>query len=186
MTTYHGIRELPLQLDEESDDGTTLLQGAGVLRLAVGIEAALVADADAAAVEGTTVGSYLGETTVTGDSAVTADVVVIADVDEPTHKVVAPQLFNTIVAIHPCGRTVDYDETDRVVWHRDATLDIGEEPVLVLDEGTGNGQRILFLNHKLYNFELTIKYFFRLQRYDFWKYRWCKLGLLGSSCVAVE
>ena len=58
MTTYHGIRELPLKLDEESDDCTTLLQGAGVLRLAVGIEAALVADADAAAVEGATVGSY--------------------------------------------------------------------------------------------------------------------------------
>ena len=111
MTTYHGIRELPLLLDEESDDGTTLLQGAGVLWLAVGIEAALVADADAAAVEGTTVGSYLGETTVTGDSAVTADVEVIAHVDEPSCEMVATQLVGGVVLGLAGGGTVDDDET---------------------------------------------------------------------------
>ena len=87
--------------------------------------------------------------TVTGDSAVTADVEVIAHVDEPSCEMVATQLVGGVVLGLAGGGTVDDDETHGVVGHRDAALDIGEEPVLVLDEGTGNGQRILFLNHNL-------------------------------------
>ena len=50
MTTDEGFGELFLELDQEGDEGAALGDGAGVLGLAAGIQAAFVADADGAAV----------------------------------------------------------------------------------------------------------------------------------------
>ena len=82
MTTDEGFGELFLELDQEGDEGAALGDGAGVLGFAAGIEAAFVADADGAAVEGAAMGAYFVQAAVLSGGAVLADVVVIADVDE--------------------------------------------------------------------------------------------------------
>ena len=93
--------------------------------------------------------AYFVKAAVLSDGTIFPDVVVITDVDETTCQVVVLELLGGVVLGLAGGGTVDDDETHGVVGHRDAALDIGEEPVLVLDEETGNGQRILFLNHNL-------------------------------------
>ena len=45
MTADDGIGELLLQVKKEGKEGGALLEGAGVLGLAVGVEAAFIADA---------------------------------------------------------------------------------------------------------------------------------------------
>ena len=45
MSADDGLGELLLQVEEEGKESGPLLEGAGVLGLAVGIEAAFVADA---------------------------------------------------------------------------------------------------------------------------------------------
>ena len=82
MTADEGFGELFLELEQEGDEGAALGDGAGVLGFATGIEAAFVADADGAAVEGAAMGADFVKTAVLGGSAVLADVVVVADVDE--------------------------------------------------------------------------------------------------------
>ena len=82
MTADEGFRELFLEFDQEGDEGAALGDGAGVLRFAAGIQAAFVADADGAAVEGTAMGADFVKAAVLGGGAVLADVIMIADVDE--------------------------------------------------------------------------------------------------------
>jgi hypothetical protein len=89
MTTHLGLGEEDVELAEEGVERLALLGGAGVGGTAVGVETAFVGDADAAAVVGLAVGSYLEEATVLGDGAVLADVVVVADGAELAGKVVA-------------------------------------------------------------------------------------------------
>ena len=84
MTADEGFGELFLELDQEGDEGAALGDGAGVLGLAIGIEAAFVADADGAAVEGAAMGADFVKAAVLGGGAILADVVVVADVDEAT------------------------------------------------------------------------------------------------------
>ena len=71
--------------------------------MALGIESALIADAEAAAVEGTAVGSHLVMTAVLCEGAVAADVVVVAHVDESAREVVALELLHGVVAVGPCS-----------------------------------------------------------------------------------
>ena len=82
MTADEGFGELFLELDQEGDEGAALGDGAGVLGFAAGIEAAFVADADGAAVEGTAMGAYFVQAAVLSGCAVLADVIMIANVDE--------------------------------------------------------------------------------------------------------
>ena len=82
MASDEGFGELFLELDQEGDEGAALGEGAGVLGLAAGIEAAFVADADGAAVEGTAMGADFVQSAVLSGGAVLADIVMIADVDE--------------------------------------------------------------------------------------------------------
>ena len=84
MTADESFGELFLELDQEGDEGAALGDGAGVLGLAAGIQAAFVADANGAAVEGTAMGAYFVKAAVLGGGAVLADVVMIADIDEAT------------------------------------------------------------------------------------------------------
>ena len=79
-----GLRKLLLELYQQGDQGAALRDGSGVFGLAVGIQAAFVADADGAAVEGAAMGADFVKAAVLGGGAVLADVVMIADVDEAT------------------------------------------------------------------------------------------------------
>ena len=84
MAADEGLGELAMEVAEETDEGSSLLEGAGVLRFAFGIETALIADADRAAVEGAAMGADLVKAAVLGDGAIPADVEVITYVDEAT------------------------------------------------------------------------------------------------------
>ena len=67
MTADDGLGELAMEVEEEADEGGSLLEGASVLGLAVGIETAFIADSDGAAVEGATVSTDLIKAAVLGD-----------------------------------------------------------------------------------------------------------------------
>ena len=67
MTTDDGLGELAMEIKKEADEGGTLLEGASVLGLAVGIETAFITDSDGAAVEGATVSADLIKAAVLGD-----------------------------------------------------------------------------------------------------------------------
>ena len=67
MTTDDGSGELAMEIENEADEAGTLLEGAGVLRFAVGIETAFIADSDGAAVEGAAMSAYLIQAAVLGD-----------------------------------------------------------------------------------------------------------------------
>ena len=84
MTTDDGLGKLTMEIEKETDEGCTLLEGAGVLGFAFGIETAFIADADGAAVEGAAMSAYLVKAAVLGGGAILADVEVITDVDEAT------------------------------------------------------------------------------------------------------
>ena len=82
MTTDDGLGELTMEIEKETDEGSTLLEGAGVLRFAFCIKAAFIADADGTTVEGAAMGADFVKAAVLGDRAILADVEVITDVDE--------------------------------------------------------------------------------------------------------
>ena len=82
VTSDDGLGESPMEIEKKTDEGSSLLEGAGVLRFAFGIQAAFIADADGAAVEGTAMGADFVKAAVLSDRAILADVEVITDVDE--------------------------------------------------------------------------------------------------------
>ena len=45
MTTDDGLGESPMEIEKETDEGSSLLEGAGVLGFAFCIETAFIADA---------------------------------------------------------------------------------------------------------------------------------------------
>ena len=75
VTADESFGELFLELDQEGDEGAALGDGAGVLGFAASIEAAFVADADGAAVEGTAVSAHFIQAAVLSGGAILADVV---------------------------------------------------------------------------------------------------------------
>ena len=110
MTSDDGLGKAAMEVEKEGNERGTLLERAGVLGLAVGIQAAFVADADGAAVEGTAMGAYFIEAAVLGDGAVTADVVVVAYVDEASGEMVVLELLGGVVLGLAGGGAVDDDE----------------------------------------------------------------------------
>ena len=86
-----------MEVEDEGDEGSTLLEGPGVLGFAVGVETAFVADADGAAVEGAAVSAHFIQAAVLGDGAILADVEVIADVDEATLQMIVLELLGSVV-----------------------------------------------------------------------------------------
>ena len=71
-----------MEIEKETDEGSSLLEGAGVLRFAVGVETAFIADSYGAAVEGAAMCADFVKAAVLSDRAILADVEVITDVDE--------------------------------------------------------------------------------------------------------
>ena len=136
-----------MEVEDEGDEGSTLLEGASVLGFAVGVEAAFVADADGAAVEGAAVCAYFIQAAVLGDGAILADVEVIADVDEASREVVVLELLGSVVLGLAGGGAVNDDVADGVGGHVDAFFDISEEVVLGGDLVATDGKRECFLDH---------------------------------------
>ena len=82
VTTDDGLGELTMEIEKETDERSSLLEGAGVLRFAFGIQAAFIADADGTAVEGAAMCADFVKAAVLGGGAILADVIMIADIDE--------------------------------------------------------------------------------------------------------
>ena len=147
MTSNDGVGKLAMEVEEEGDEGSTLLEGAGVLWFAVGIEAAFVADADGAAVEGAAVSSHFIQAAVLGDGAILADVEVITDVEEASREMVVLELLGSVVLGLAGGGTMDDDVAYGVRGHIYAVLDIREELVLGSDLVATDRERECFLDH---------------------------------------
>ena len=148
MTTDDGLGELTMEIEKESDKGSSLLEGAGVLRFAFGIETAFIADADGTAVEGAAMSTDFVKAAVLGDRAILADVIMITDVDEATLQVVVLELLGGVVTVLTSGGAVDNKITDRVRGHKDAGLNVSEEFVLGGDLVATDGKRKCFLDHR--------------------------------------
>lgn len=86
--------------------------GTSVGRIAVDVETALVANADAVSIVmlGMGTGRFLGTTRING--AVFGDVVVVADGAEASCLVAGFEGFNREVAVGSGGRAMDYDKVD--------------------------------------------------------------------------
>ena len=157
VTADDGIGKLAMEVEDEGDEGSTLLEGAGVLGFAVGVEAAFVADADGAAVEGAAVCAHFIQASVLGDGAILADVEVIADVDEASREVVVLQLLGSVVTVLTRGGAVDDEIADGVGGHEDARLDVCKEFVLGGDLVATDGKRECFLDHRLLRLGMLIQ-----------------------------
>ena len=147
MTTDDGVGKLAMEVEDEGDEGSTLLEGASVLGFAFGIQTAFVADADGAAVEGAAVSAHFIQAAVLGDGAILADVEVIADVDEASREVVVLELLGGVVLGLAGGGAVDDEVTDGVGGHVETFLYVCEEVVLGGDLVATDGKRECFLNH---------------------------------------
>ena len=147
MTTDDGVGKLAMEVEDEGDEGSTLLEGASVLGFAVSVEAAFVADADGAAVEGAAVSAHFIQAAVLGDGAILADVEVITHVDEASREVVVLELLGSVVLGLAGGGAVDDDIADGVGGHVDAFFGISEELVLGGDLVATDGERECFLDH---------------------------------------
>ena len=157
MTTDDGLGELAMEIKKEADEGGTLLECAGVLGFAVSVEAAFVAYADGAAVEGAAMGADFVKAAVLGGGAILADVEVITDVDEATLQVVVLELLGGVVLGLTRGGAVDDEVTDGVGGHEDAGLNVSEEFVLGGDLVATDGKRECFLDHRLLRLRLLIQ-----------------------------
>ena len=149
VTTDDGLGELTMEIEKETDERSSLLEGAGVLRFAFGIEAAFIADSDGTTVEGAAVSADFVKAAVLGGGAILADVEVITDVDEATLQVVVLELLGGVVAGLTRGGAVDDEVTDGVGGHEDAGLYLCEEIVLGGDLVATDGKRECFLDHGL-------------------------------------
>lgn len=103
---------------EAAEDGEQFFQpfalpgGTGVGGMAVGVEAALVADADGAVVQPFDVGTHLAKQARMGGGPVGPDVEVVAGRAETPAQVVAFQLFGRVRAVATGRGAVDHDEPD--------------------------------------------------------------------------
>ena len=149
VTTDDGLGELTMEIEKESYEGSSLLEGSGVLRFAFGIETAFIADADGTAVEGAAMSADFVKAAVLGDRAILADVEVITDVDEASLQVVVLELLGGVVLGLTRGGAVDDEVADGVGGHEDAGLNVSEEFVLGGDLVATDGKRECFLDHRL-------------------------------------
>ena len=147
MTTDDGLGELTMEIEKETDERSSLLEGASVLGFAVSVETAFVAYADGAAVEGAAMGADFVQSAVLSDRAILADVEVITDVDEASLQVVVLELLGSVVLGLAGGGAVNDDVADGVGGHVETFLYVCEEVVLGGDLVATDGKRECFLDH---------------------------------------
>lgn len=148
VAAHDGLREDGVKLAEQAPQGSALGQRARVGRTALGVQPALVADADAATVEGAAVGAHLQQLPVLRHRAVRADVEVVTDGAEAALPVVAQQLPGRIGHRRARGRAVD-DEVAHTLSgvHHRAVFHAGEEGGLAGHPFPADAQGKLILRH---------------------------------------
>jgi len=104
-----------MQAVEQGAEGGALRLGACVGRMAVGGEAALVADADAVLVEPLGMCPFLMERTAGMDHAVAGDVEVVADVGKAAGQVVAAAVFQRVGMVAAGGAAMQHNQVDEPV-----------------------------------------------------------------------
>ena len=107
-----GIGIVDGQVLQKAYQGSLLGWGAGVGRIAVLVQAALIADADAVGIVMLGMGAHLILWAAWIDDAILRDVEVIADALETTSFVACLQGLYGEVLRYFCGRTVDDDQID--------------------------------------------------------------------------
>ena len=110
VTAHTGDAEILLQAADEGTHREFLLLCAGIRRMSVLIQATLVGDADALAVEPQGVGTYLLQRTSAPNVAILADVEVIADALHPPCPVAAEQILLREVHIHPRSGAMHHNQ----------------------------------------------------------------------------
>ena len=123
VTTDKGCGEEPVEFDEELLKLVSLLLGARVLRLSVGGQSAFVADADAAAVVRSAVGTHLKQMAVLRHLAVAPYVEMITYGAEAPGLMVAQHLFHGVVTVLARSRAVDNKPPHRLhIVHKQPCL----------------------------------------------------------------
>lgn len=107
-----GARIVRLQRHKQPSERRPLCFGSRVCGLAVGPQAAFVADADGITVVSLAMGTRFRKRTAVADRSVACDVIVIPDVAEAAAKMVFTALPETIALVGTGGRTVQDDECD--------------------------------------------------------------------------
>lgn len=107
-----GVGIVALELTQEVEEGTTLGVGAGVSRMPVFVQAALVADADALVVPAGGMGAYLMHGAAGMNLAVAGDVEVIADAGKAAVQMGTAQGFDGKRTVATGGAAMDDQETD--------------------------------------------------------------------------
>lgn len=127
--------------------GLALLGCAGVGGMILGIETALVADADGAPVVGTGVRPHLQQAAVLGQRAVATEVEVVAHGAEATGAVVAQQPLHGVGTVGARGGAMDDEEADTVrSRHQRPVLHGGQELAFIGDD-VAHGDGELVVNH---------------------------------------
>ena len=107
-----GVGIVALELTQEVEEGTTLGVGAGVSRMPVFVQAALVADADALVVPAGGMGAYLMHGAAGMNLAVAGDVEVIAYAGKAAVQMGTAQGFDGKRTVATGGAAMDDQETD--------------------------------------------------------------------------
>ena len=110
MTDDPGFRIVALKLAQQVEQGTTLGVGAGIGRLIILVQPALITDTYALIVPTRRVRADLVDRAAAVDHAVAGDVEMITDIGEAAGDVVGPQRLDRVVAVVARGATVDYQE----------------------------------------------------------------------------
>lgn len=112
MTQDFGIGIVYAQAVQELLHRYLLGQGAGVGRMAVRVEAALIADAYRVGIVVADMGPDLALRSTGIEGAVLGDVIMIADVAEPTGFVTGFQSLYREVLVYSGGATVHHNQID--------------------------------------------------------------------------
>lgn len=111
MAYDHGAGKQLLQFAQQGEQGSALLQGAGVFRGSRGVESAFIADADAVAVVMKAMGSHVFQVPSLVDGSVAGDVEMIAYVAESTVvDVVVAAGFHRKALAFRCGTAVHNEQ----------------------------------------------------------------------------
>ena len=108
MSHDDGRRKLVMKPLQQRPHGFTLRPGAGVAGVAQGIEATLVADADAVLVVALAVGTLLPQRPALMHLTVACDVVVVPDVLPAASAVILPALPERVLLCRPRAAAVQH------------------------------------------------------------------------------
>ncbi len=127
MVHHHGVRKELVEFKQQFHNLRFLLRGTGVGRVAVPVQSALIADADAATVVSAGMCPNLQQASVLCHDTAPTDIEMITHGTEAPGLMVTKQLFHRIVTVTACGGAEDDEEADRVrPAHHQPALHLGQ------------------------------------------------------------